>query len=108
MLEGVPLNPVHTMSGPMLGLVIFSLLGVWVLLAGFPREVQRMGWAWSRPRNLALRNASETPRTMGVALNILLSLTGLTAGVLLVEQKSACSFLGGPFRAGFLQASFCG
>lgn len=91
MLEGAPLNPVHTLNGPMLGLVIFSLLGVWVLLAGFHREVQRLRWAWSRPRNLALRNASETPRTMGVALNVMLSLAGLTAGVLLVEQKAGVS-----------------
>ena len=87
MLEGAPLNPLHTLNGPMLGLVICSLLGVWVLMAGFQREVQRLGWAWTRPRNLALRNASETPRTMGVALNVLLCIAGLTAGMLLVEQK---------------------
>ena len=91
MLEGAPLNPVHTLDGPTFGLVMFSLLGVWVLFAGFPREVHRLGWAWSRPRNLALRNASETPRTMGVALNVLVSLAGLTAGVLLVEQKVGLS-----------------
>ena len=87
MLEGAPLNPVLALNPPLLGLVVFSLLGIWVLVAGFQREVQRLGWAWTRPRNLALRNASETPRTMGVALNIALSMAGLMAGVLLVEQE---------------------
>ena len=87
MLEGAPLNPVLALNPPLLGLVVFSLLGIWVLVAGFQREVQRLGWAWTRPRNLALRNASETPRTMGVALTIALSMAGLMAGVLLVEQE---------------------
>ena len=64
------------------------ILGIWVLLAGFQREVQRLGWAWTRPRNLALRNASETPRTLGVALSIGLSMIGLMAGVRLLEQES--------------------
>ena len=88
MLEGAPLNPVHAMPAPLLWLVVAACLGVWVLLAGFPREVQRLGWAWSRPRNLALRNASETPRTLGVALSIGLSMIGLMAGVRLLEQES--------------------
>ena len=88
MLEGTPLNPAHALNVPLVWLVLAALVGVWVLCAGFPREVQRLGWAWSRPRNLALRNASETPRTLGVALSIGLSMMGLTAGVLWLQGKT--------------------
>ena len=89
MLEGAPLNLSQALNAPLLWLVVVTLIGVWVLLAGFPREVQRLTWAWSRPRNLALRNASETPRTMGAALNVAMSMTGLTTGVWLMEDQAA-------------------
>jgi len=91
MLEGTPLNPSHSMNAPLMWLVLISLACLWVLVAGFPREVQRLRWAWSRPRNLALRNASETPRTMGVVLNAGLSMLGLEVGLMLLEQEGLVS-----------------
>ncbi len=75
---------IHPWSQPdllplMLSVVFFS--GMWLLHVGFPREARRLGWAWSKPRNLTTRNASESPQTMGVLLSHVLALCGFLAGL---------------------------
>ena len=80
MRDGIPLQPWNQPDLVPLGMATAVLLGVWLLRAGFVREALRLQWAWSRPRNLTTRNASETPRTMGVVLSHPLATLGLTAG----------------------------
>jgi len=81
MRDGLDIQPWNQPDLDPLVLAVLTLLGMWILLAGFPREGRRLGWAWSKPRNLATRNASETPRTLGVVLSHVLALLGLMAGL---------------------------
>lgn len=84
-------NVLAPWSAPDLAPLILSvgvLVGVWLLLAGFGREAQRLKWAWARPRNLTTRNASETPQTMGVVLNYALGLFGMWAGLIVLFRSS--------------------
>ena len=80
MRDGLPLQPWNQPDIVPLGMATLVLLGVWLLRAGFSREALRLQWAWSRPRNLTTRNASETPRTMGVVLSHCLAMLGMIAG----------------------------
>jgi hypothetical protein len=54
---------------------------MWLLMAAFERETQRLKWAWSQPRKLLARNASETPRTLGVVTSHLVAVLGWAAGL---------------------------
>lgn len=87
MHDGAPISQWTSMDGTMLTGVLLFFLGLWVLVAQFSRESHRFAWAWSRPRNLALRNASETPRTLGVILNHVLALLGLTTSSMLFAHE---------------------
>ena len=81
MREGLEFEP---WSQPELGPLILgtlALLGSWLLLAAFPRESKRLKWAWTKPRNLTTRNASETPQTLGVALSHTLAYLGILSGL---------------------------
>ena len=98
MHDGIPFQPWNQPDIVPLGFAILVLLGVWLLRAGFVREAQRLQWAWSLPRNLTTRNASETPRTMGVVLSHALAVLGLTAGwiLLLKHGRSGTPWLAIP------------
>ena len=88
MQEGTPLTLWNAPDEASLALAVGVLGGAWLLLAGFPREAQRLKWAWARPRNLTTRNASETPQTMGVVLNHALGMFGLWTGLILAFQNA--------------------
>lgn len=94
MQDGLEIQPWNQPDAGPLVLAVLALLGLWVLLAGFPREGRRWAWAWSKPRNLMTRNASETPRTLGVVLSHGLALLGVMAGLhtLLPEDTQAPSW----------------
>ncbi|MDA0903553.1 MAG: hypothetical protein O3B70_04385 [Bacteroidetes bacterium] len=77
MFDGAPLDSwSHTQAG-MLGWAALVLGGLWLQHAAFPRESQRMVWAWTRPRQLTTRNSSESPRTLGVLISHGMSMVGL-------------------------------
>jgi hypothetical protein len=81
MHDGADLTPwASPEMGPLL-LSLGALSGTWLLLAAFPREAKRLHWAWTKPRNLSTRNASETPRTLGVVLNHVVGALGAAAGL---------------------------
>lgn len=81
MLEGLPFEPWGSPEIRPLALGLFTLVGVWALQAGFERESTRWMWAWQKPRKLTLRNAAETPRTLGVVLSHVVASTGLASGL---------------------------
>tara|TARA_B110000003_G_scaffold172886_2_gene172470 strand:+ start:15282 stop:15941 length:660 start_codon:yes stop_codon:yes gene_type:complete len=81
MLEGLPFEPWGSPEIRPLALGVFTLLGVWALQAGFEREATRWKWSWQNPRKLTLRNAAETPRTLGVLLSHVVASTGLASGL---------------------------
>ena len=89
MRDGNVLAPWSAPDQAPLVLAVGVLVGFWLLLAGFGREAQRLKWAWTRPRNLTTRNASETPQTMGVVLNCALGLFGIWAGLIVSFRSSA-------------------
>ena len=89
MRDGNVLAPWSAPDQAPLILAVGVLVGFWLLLAGFGREAQRLKWAWTRPRNLTTRNASETPQTMGVVLNCALGLFGIWAGLIVSFRSSA-------------------
>lgn len=88
MRDGILLEPWNEPDQAPLTLAVGVLVGFWLLLAGFGREAQRLQWAWTRPRNLTTRNASETPQTMGVVLNNALGLFGIWAGLIVLSRTS--------------------
>ena len=88
MRDGNVLAPWSAPDQAPLILAVGVLVGFWLLLAGFGREAQRLKWAWTRPRNLTTRNASETPQTMGVVLNSALGLFGIWAGLIVLFRSS--------------------
>ena len=88
MHEGISIQPWNQPQVTPLVISILVLVGLWILQVGFPREARRMVWAWSKPRSIASRNASETPRTFGVALSHALAYFGMVAGILTVFKTS--------------------
>ena len=88
MHEGISIQPWNQPQVTPLVISILVLVGLWILQVGFPREARRMIWAWSKPRSIASRNASETPRTFGVALSHALAYFGMVAGILTVFKTS--------------------
>ncbi|MDA0946157.1 MAG: hypothetical protein RLZZ314_1400 [Bacteroidota bacterium] len=77
MFDGEPLDPWSQTEAGMLGWAALILGGMWLLHAAFPRESQRMVWAWIRPRQLTTRNSSESPRTLGVIVSHGMAIIGL-------------------------------
>ena len=66
---------------------LITLAGFWVLLSHFPREAKRLRWSWSKPRALKTRNASETPRTLGVLTSHFVTLIGLLNAWTLLQNE---------------------
>jgi hypothetical protein len=87
MHEGAQLIPWGLPNLAPLWLSLCALGGTWLLLAAFPREAKRLVWAWTKPRNLTSRNASETPRTLGVILNHGVGALGLAAGLAVLKES---------------------
>ena len=82
--EGVDFTPWVQTDAQTLTLGLLVLGGLWLLRVAFPRESKRLDWAWTRPRNLTSRNATETPRTLGVMLSFLVSVVGVSCGLSLL------------------------
>ena len=87
-MNGIPLAVDFSPALTLLILSVMVLSALWFQAASFPRESTRMGWTWSKPRQLLARNAAETPRTLGVwtghamtvfAVMLFLELIGWTA-----------------------------
>lgn len=81
MLEVAPLEPWIAVNLPLIRLAVACMACMWLLMAAFERETQRWKWAWSQPRKLLARNASETPRTLGVVTSHAVAVLGWAAGV---------------------------
>ena len=81
MLEVAPLEPWIAVNLPLLRLGVACAACMWLLMAAFERETQRLKWAWSQPRKLLARNASETPRTLGVVTSHLVAVLGWASGL---------------------------
>ena len=89
MFDGQPLALSTSTSGTLLLLAAGVFVGLWLKYAAFPREAQRMEWAWSRPRQLTTRNASETPRTLGVLLSHALAILGAWSALTMLNPSQA-------------------
>ena len=81
MLEVAPLEPWIAVNLPLVRLAVACMACMWLLMAAFERETQRWKWAWSQPRKLLARNASETPRTLGVVTSHAVAVLGWAAGL---------------------------
>ncbi len=81
MLEVAPLEPWIAVNLPLIRLAVACMACMWLLMAAFERETQRWKWAWSQPRKLLARNASETPRTLGVVTSHTVAVLGWAAGL---------------------------
>ena len=81
MLEVSPMEPWIAVNLPLLRLAVACVACMWLLMAAFERETQRWKWAWGQPRKLLARNASETPRTLGVVTSHAVAVLGWTAGL---------------------------
>ena len=93
MRDGILLEHWSAPDQAPLTLAVGVLVGTWLLIAGFRREAQRLKWAWTRPRNLTTRNASETPQTIGVILNAALGLFGIWSGLLVLFRSVSYTHL---------------
>lgn len=87
MREGIELHPWIQPDVVPLTMAVLALMGLWLLVAGFPREAKRLGWSWSKPRNLTTRNASETPRTLGVLLSHAVAFFGFLSAAAVVGHS---------------------
>ena len=75
------MEPWIAVNLPLLRLAVTCVACMWLLMAAFERETQRWKWAWGQPRKLLARNASETPRTLGVVTSHAVAALGWTAGL---------------------------
>lgn len=87
MFDGQPLAVSTSPSGALMLLAAGVFGGLWLKYAAFPREAQRMEWAWTRPRQLTTRNASETPRTLGVFLSHVLAVLGAGSALAMLNPS---------------------
>lgn len=87
--EGIQIQPWNQLDVHMLLLSVSVMAGLWLLLEAFPREARRLALSGTRPRNLTSRNASESPRTLGMMLNHAVALTGVWGGASVVFASHA-------------------
>ena len=86
MQDGVTFNLATEPNVFLLFGALITLAGLWVLLSHFPREAKRLCWSWSKPRALKTRNASETPRTLGVMTSHIVTFIGLLSAWSLLHR----------------------
>jgi hypothetical protein len=84
-MNGTTIDPFLSPEIVGLTLSIFILIGLWLQLASFPRESSRMLLSWKNPRQMLTRNATESPRTIGVWISHGLATLGIWLFLILID-----------------------